>query len=83
MKICIDSPVSTLRGVGPAKSASLAAAGIVTIKDLLHYYPRAYQNKADIKTLADAAVLCSQPLPAEPGGAALRFSSDRCRGTYL
>jgi ATP-dependent DNA helicase RecG len=78
LKICIDSPVSTLRGVGPAKSASLAAAGIVTIKDLLHYYPRAYQNKADIKTLADAAVLCSQPLPAEPGGAEKKLSAPPC-----
>ncbi len=77
MNICIDSPVSALRGVGPAKTASLAAAGIVTIKDLIHHYPRAYQNKADIKTLAEAAVLCSQPA-AETGGAENKTSAPPC-----
>ncbi len=77
MHISIDSPVSVLRGVGPAKTASLAAAGIVTLKDLIHHYPRAYQNKADIKTLAEAAVLCSQSA-AEAGGAENKQSVPPC-----
>ena len=69
MAITIDSPVSALRGVGPAKTASLAAVGIATVNDLIRHYPRAYQNKADIKTITEAAELCIQSSAAEKGGA--------------
>ena len=69
MTITVNSPVSALRGVGPAKTASLAAAGIETVNDLIHHYPRAYQNRGDIKTVLEAAALCSQTA-AEEGGAA-------------
>lgn len=35
-----ESPVSTLRGVGPARARALADVGVVTIADLLARFPR-------------------------------------------
>ncbi len=78
MTITLDSPVSALRGVGPAKTASLAAVGIATVKDLIHHYPRAYQNKADIKTVTEAAALCLQYSAAEEGGASEKHRAPPC-----
>lgn len=78
MAITIDSPVSALRGVGPAKTASLAAVGIVTINDLIRHYPRAYQNKADIKTVTQAAALCMQSAAAGEGGAGGKHTAPPC-----
>lgn len=50
----LEQPVSILRGVGPKKKQYLRAAGIETIRDLLYYFPRDYEDRAcsfDIATL--------------------------------
>ena len=78
MTITVNSPVSALRGVGPAKTASLAAAGIETVNDLIHHYPRAYQNRGDIKTVLEAAALCSQTAAEEGGAAGEKQSAPPC-----
>ncbi len=39
-KLPLATPVQALRGVGPAATASLAAAGVVTLRDLLLLFPR-------------------------------------------
>ena len=49
------SPVTALRGVGQAKAKALERAGIRTVRDLIYYYPRAYQNRGEIMTVGDAA----------------------------
>ncbi len=46
-----DIPVAALSGVGEKRGQALAAAGIFTMTDLLHYYPRAYQNRGDVRSL--------------------------------
>jgi len=51
----LSSPVTEMRGVGSAKAKCLEKAGIKTVSDLLHHYPRAYQNKGDIKTVSACA----------------------------
>ena len=48
------SPVTVLAGVGKARAASYARLGIVTLGDLIRHYPRAYENRGDIRLLADA-----------------------------
>lgn len=77
MTITVNSPVSALRGVGPAKAASLASAGIVTVNDLIHHYPRAYQNRGDVKTILEAAALCNQN-ETKTGGAGEKQSAPPC-----
>ena len=47
------TPVKKLYGVGEKIEKSLHSAGFFTVNDLLYHFPRAYQNRADIKDLAD------------------------------
>ncbi|MBR5445958.1 MAG: ATP-dependent DNA helicase RecG [Clostridia bacterium] len=46
-----DLPAAALTGVGEKRAEALAKAGIHTLSDLLHYYPRAYQNRGDVRSL--------------------------------
>ena len=50
----LDRPVSSLRGVGESRAAALTKLGIRTVEDLLRCWPRAYQNRGNVKTLAAA-----------------------------
>ncbi len=45
--------VRSLNGVGDARCAALRRAGIETVGDLLAVYPRGYQNRGAVKTLAE------------------------------
>lgn len=44
--------IQYLKGVGPAKSAQLAKLGIFTVRDLLEYYPRRYEDRSQIKLIS-------------------------------
>ncbi len=48
-----QTPVKKLYGVGDKIEKSLHSGGLFTVKDLLYRFPRAYQNRADVKLLAD------------------------------
>lgn len=50
-----ESDVTVLPGVGKARAECYAKMGIRTLGDLLEHYPRAYENRGDIRLLADAA----------------------------
>lgn len=52
--VSLASPVTVLSGVGPAKAAAYAKAGIHTIEDLLLHVPRAYENRGDIRLLENS-----------------------------
>lgn len=42
------SPISILRGIGAAREKLFKKLGIFTIKDLLHYYPRDYEDRSKL-----------------------------------
>ena len=48
-------PVDVLKGVGPARKKWLSKLGLETLQDLLWHFPRAYENRGDIKLLKDGA----------------------------
>ena len=48
-----QTPVKKLFGVGEKIEKSLHGGGFFTVKDLLYHFPRAYQNRADVKLIAD------------------------------
>ena len=47
------SPVTDLRGVGPARAAALQRLGIFTLYDLLAYFPRDYEDRTQITPIAE------------------------------
>ena len=49
----VDSPLTELRGVGDARAAQFAKRGVLTVGDLLAFYPRAYENRGEIIPLRD------------------------------
>ena len=55
-----ESSVTELKGVGPAKAKALGKAGIFTVRDLAYRFPRAYQNRGDVKTVSAAAGICAE-----------------------
>ncbi len=52
MKDLSQIPVSDLHGVGRVKAQAYASAGVYSLLDLLYYFPRAYENRANIVPLA-------------------------------
>lgn len=48
-----NTPVKKLYGVGEKLEKSLNNGGIYTVKDMLYHFPRAYQNRADVRALCD------------------------------
>ncbi len=53
MKPLSEIPVSNLKGIGRVKAQAYAAAGVHTLLDLVYYFPRAYENRANIVPLSD------------------------------
>lgn len=49
-----QSPVTVLPGVGKVRAACYAKLGIVTLGDLVAHYPRAYENRGDVRELTNA-----------------------------
>lgn len=50
----LDTPLIELNGVGDKHFKSFISNNLHTVKDLLYYLPRAYQNRGDIKDLSQA-----------------------------
>ena len=52
--IHLDDSVCTLRGVGASKTKQLERVGIYTVRDLLYYFPRAYEQRGNVCKLSQA-----------------------------
>ncbi len=51
MKYTWSSPISSLSGVGKKRAEQLSKLKIVTLKDLIYHFPRAYEHRADVVSL--------------------------------
>jgi len=45
--------ITALIGIGEKRAASLRSAGLLTVCDLLNYFPRDYDDRSQIKTVAE------------------------------
>ena len=45
--------VTALQGIGQARGKAFARLGIETVGDLLYHYPRAYENRGDVRLLSE------------------------------
>ena len=48
----MDSPLTTLKGVGAARMKALEAAELRTVRDLIEYLPAGYRDLNDVRPLA-------------------------------
>ena len=47
----LSTPVIKLSGIGKSRAEKLEKLGISTIRDLIYHFPRAYENRGDVRTL--------------------------------
>lgn len=52
MKKSLDTPVQYLKGIGPGRAKALSRLGIDTVEDLLHYFPRRYEDRSKFLTIS-------------------------------
>ena len=48
-----DTPVTHLSGVGATRQKQLLKLGISTVRDLIYFFPRAYERRGDVKLLSE------------------------------
>lgn len=53
--MALDSPIRYLKGVGEKRAAEFAKKGIVTVGDLLYFFPRSHEDRSKLKRIADCA----------------------------
>ena len=51
----LATPLNYIKGVGPARAAMLEAKGLSTVEDLLAYVPFRYEDRSNVKTVAQLA----------------------------
>ena len=51
----LATPLSYVKGVGPARAAMLEAKGLITVEDLLGYVPFRYEDRSNVKSVAELA----------------------------
>ena len=51
------TPVTALKGVGEKRAAALSKSGLLTLGDLCAFYPRSYENRKNVMSLARAVGL--------------------------
>jgi ATP-dependent DNA helicase RecG len=51
-RLRLDTPVTYLKGVGPARATALERLGVVTAGDLLYHIPHRYEDASTIATIA-------------------------------
>lgn len=74
------SPLSQLPGIGPARSAELAKAGLHTFGDLLQYYPFRYEDRRSpqaVRQLAHRQSACLEVEITGPGKVVGKYGDQR------
>lgn len=51
----LSTPVTYVKGVGPARAAMLEQKGTLTVEDLLYYAPFRYEDRRNVKLIAELA----------------------------
>ncbi|HUJ22857.1 MAG TPA: ATP-dependent DNA helicase RecG [Bryobacteraceae bacterium] len=51
----LSTPLTYVKGVGPARAAILETKGLLTVEDLLSYVPFRYEDRSNMKTIARLA----------------------------
>lgn len=49
----LNQNITALSGIGPKRAEFFRTLGVFTVNDLLHYYPRTYENRLTFKKIAE------------------------------
>ena len=52
--LTLASPLTSLPGIGKTRAEAFGRLGVFCVRDLLYHFPRAYENRGDVKTVAEA-----------------------------
>ncbi|HAJ56806.1 MAG TPA: DNA helicase RecG [Candidatus Omnitrophica bacterium] len=52
MALSFDSSVQYIKGIGPRRAESLGRLGIATVEDILFYFPRRYEDRSRLVSIA-------------------------------
>ncbi len=52
MDTYLNAPIDTLSGVGETRKKAYAKLGIYTLRDLIYHFPRAFENRGNIRPLS-------------------------------
>ncbi len=69
----LSTPLQFVKGIGPARAEMLAAKGLETVADLLYYAPFRYEDRSNVKPIAQLA-------PGEKAAVMARVSSAKMSG---
>ena len=81
-RLDISTPLKYVKGVGPARAEMLETKGLVTIEDLLAYAPFRYEDRTNVKTIAQLAPGEMATVIAEVQSAHLRGFRRRNLGLF-
>jgi ATP-dependent DNA helicase RecG len=51
----LTTPLTYVKGIGPARAGMLEAKGLTTVEDLLGYVPFRYEDRSNMKPIAQLA----------------------------
>ncbi len=68
-----NDPLESLKGIGTAVASKLGVLGIHTVADLIHYYPRRYDDYSNLTPIAKL----------QPGSVSIEASIKQIRGRYV
>ena len=51
----LNTPLSYVKGIGPARAGMLQGKSLVTVEDLLGYVPFRYEDRSNMKSIAQLA----------------------------
>ena len=51
----LDTPLQFVKGIGPTRAEMLAAKGLLTVEDLIYYAPFRYEDRRNVKAIAELA----------------------------
>ena len=49
----LNQNITALGGIGPKRAEFFRTLGVSTVNDLLHFYPRTYENRKNVKKIAE------------------------------
>ena len=61
LKLTVNTPIKYIKGIGEARGDAFVRLGVENASDLLAFYPRAYEERGNVRRISDTidGELCS------------------------